>query len=88
MAIVTSQKWYVRSGELTFICHGCEAEEAAGQLALRAFETDRVDKLGLWFSCSEQGFESKPTHVFWSPSMLLTLCQIPVSWSVINLREE
>jgi hypothetical protein len=81
-------KWYARSGDVRLVVAGCTAEDAAAILAMRAFETDRVIDMGQFIHCSEQGFKSIATDSFWSPTVLLKMCQIPVTWSVLNLDRE
>jgi len=78
-------KWYARSGQRTLICIGCEEADSAAMLVQRAFEQDTLLQLGLFVTVSETGFGSAGSK-YWTPTLLLAIGEVPITWSLDNLR--
>ncbi len=83
--LITGPKWYARSGQRTLICCGCEEADAAAMLVQRAFEQDACEQLSLFVTVSETGFGSAGSK-YWTPTLLLAIGEVPITWSLDNLR--
>ncbi len=83
--LVTGPKHFARSGQRTLIVAGCEENDAAAMLVMRAFEEDACEELGLFVCVNETGFDSPGIH-YWTPTLLLAACSVPVEWSLRNLK--
>ena len=83
--LVTGPKHYCWSGRRTLICCGCEEFDAAAMLVQRAFENDACEQLGLFVTVNEVGFGSAGSK-FWTPTLLLAIGEVPIEWSLNNLR--
>jgi hypothetical protein len=54
-------------------------------LVQRAFEQDTLLQLGLFVTVSETGFGSAGSK-YWTPTLLLAIGEVPITWSLDNLR--
>jgi hypothetical protein len=54
-------------------------------LVQRAFEHDACEQLSLFVSVNEVGFGSAGSK-YWTPTLLLAIGEVPITWSLDNLR--